>query len=260
MIHDDELGAHVSTAGGVPNAPGRAAAIESRNLQLFTKQPNRWAEPVIPADVVAAFRDAREADGIRVTGAHDSYLINLASPDSVLWNQSYRSFVAELKRGRALGLDFLVTHPGNATDGDRASGLARNAEAVDMALEEVDESPRVLLEITAGAGNALGCSFATDSLTKPSMYGLSIFEADSTRVRYEASSTERFIFWMLCTSTGIVGASVIVSRHADFNSPAGHTQFRRKAWDLIGLRPPKIRRLRGSRVGRVPQARGYGNR
>ncbi len=156
----DELGAHVSTAGGVQNAPGRAAEIESACLQLFTKQPNRWAERPVDQATAEAFRAAREEHGIRVAGAHDSYLINLSTPDPKLWERSVGSFTAELERCTVLGLDFLVTHPGNATDGLEEEGLRRNARGVTRALEEVGEGPtRILLELTAGSGTSVGASF-----------------------------------------------------------------------------------------------------
>jgi deoxyribonuclease-4 len=155
----DELGAHVSAAGGVEFAPERANDIESSSLQLFTKQPNRWNEPTVSVEQAAAFVDARKKLGIRVAGAHDSYLINLSSPDATLWKRSLSSFTKEFVRCNALGLEFMVTHPGNATDGDVASGIARNAEGVTRALEEISGPTRVLLEITAGSGSSIGGSF-----------------------------------------------------------------------------------------------------
>jgi deoxyribonuclease IV len=156
---EDELGAHVSTAGGVEFAPARAREIGSVTLQLFTKQPNRWAEPEIGEEQAGAYRSAHADQGITTAGSHDSYLINLATPDPVLWARSYASFQGELRRAAALGLDFVVTHPGNATDGDREGGIRRNAEGVTRALEEVSGAPRVLLEITAGSGTSVGGSF-----------------------------------------------------------------------------------------------------
>lgn len=155
----DELGAHVSIAGGVERAPGRAVEIDACNLQLFTKQPNRWAEPSVSEEQAELFRSARRECGIEVAGSHDSYLINLSSPDPSLWKRSLDSFRSELRRCEALGLDFLVTHPGNATDGDLESGLARNAEGLTRALEEVPGTTRVLLELTAGTGTSVGGSF-----------------------------------------------------------------------------------------------------
>ncbi|HUP52071.1 MAG TPA: deoxyribonuclease IV [Longimicrobiales bacterium] len=158
--HDhDELGAHVSAAGGVHLAPARAAEIEAVVLQLFTKQPSRWAEPNLAAEEVRSFREERAAHCIRVAGAHDSYLINLSSPDRRLWRMSQRSFAAELRRSAALELDFLVTHPGNATDGDLDAGLARNAKGVAESLEAVDGATPVLLELTAGSGTSVGGTF-----------------------------------------------------------------------------------------------------
>jgi deoxyribonuclease-4 len=152
------LGAHVSTAGGVPAAPPRAKAIGATAMQLFTKQANRWAERDCAGDECAAFAAALAETAVAATTAHDSYLINLASPDPALRARSLESFVRELQRCGALGLHFLVSHPGNFMD-DRASGLARNAEAIAAALERVPGSTRLLLETTAGSGTALGASF-----------------------------------------------------------------------------------------------------
>ncbi|MDX1577058.1 MAG: deoxyribonuclease IV [Gemmatimonadota bacterium] len=155
----DEVGAHVSAAGGVDRAPGRATEIGCANLQLFTKQPSRWAEPAIDPAVAETFAAAREEHGIRVAGAHDSYLINLASPDPVLRERSSGCFEGELRRCVSLGLDFLVTHPGNATDGDYEAGVARNADGLGRALERVDGPTAVLLELTAGSGTSIGSTF-----------------------------------------------------------------------------------------------------
>lgn len=155
----DEIGAHISTAGGVEHAPGRARDIGSVTLQLFTKQPNRWAEPVVERQRADSWAQERAARGIVTAGSHDSYLINLSSPDDELWQKSFASFRLELTRCAALELDFLVTHPGNATDRDFDRGIARNAEGVTRALEEVAGPTRVLLEITAGSGTSVGGSF-----------------------------------------------------------------------------------------------------
>jgi deoxyribonuclease-4 len=153
------LGAHVSTAGGIRNALVRAAEIDASAIQIFTKQPNRWAEPPLdPADV-AAFRDGVAAGPIGFTCAHDSYLINLATPDPILRDRSYDSFLGELARSNELGLDAVVTHPGNATDNDHPRGRAQNAQLIERALVEAGGSVRVLLETTAGAGTVLGSTF-----------------------------------------------------------------------------------------------------
>lgn len=155
----DELGAHVSSAGGCANAPARAAEIGSSVLQLFTKTPNMWREPELDATACTSFSLARAEHEVVSTISHDSYLINLATPDPALFERSYDSFRRELVRCRDLGVEYVVTHPGNATDGDAERGLAQNAEAIGRALEEVGGETMVLVETTAGAGKVLGATF-----------------------------------------------------------------------------------------------------
>src|SRR6059036_2754369 len=159
-VTDDYLGAHVSTDGGVATAPPRAREIGASALQLFTKTPNQWREPVHAADEVARFRTALARAGIRpeTVVAHDSYLINLASPDPRLRARSIRSFIAELVRCGALGIPWVVSHPGNYID-DRAAGLDRNARGYAECLAAVPGEVGVLIEGTAGAGTALGATF-----------------------------------------------------------------------------------------------------
>jgi deoxyribonuclease-4 len=152
------LGAHVSSAGGVPEAPPRAAAIEATAMQLFTKMASRWAERDCMDEECALFRERLAATSVKATMAHDSYLINLASPDPVLRARSTASFITELRRCEALGLQYLVSHPGNFID-DHAAGLARNADSIVEALDRVPGRTILCLETTAGSGTALGASF-----------------------------------------------------------------------------------------------------
>lgn len=152
------LGAHVSSAGGVDKAPARADEIGASAMQLFTKTPNQWKEPAIDGSTAAAFQAQLEGSGVRFTTAHDSYLINLASPDDTLRARSLDSFRRELQRCHALGLHALVSHPGNYMD-DRASGLARNADAITEALEAEVGPTRLCMELTAGQGTVLGSTF-----------------------------------------------------------------------------------------------------
>ncbi|HXI98274.1 MAG TPA: deoxyribonuclease IV [Gemmatimonadaceae bacterium] len=155
---DAPLGAHVSIAGGTSKAPPRAKSIGATAMQIFTKMGNRWAERVCDDEECTAFVTGLGETGVRETCAHDSYLINLASPDPALRQRSLESFVKELERCAALHLKYLVSHPGNFMD-DRASGLDRNAEAIGIALERAPGKTVLLLEMTAGAGTVLGSSF-----------------------------------------------------------------------------------------------------
>ena len=160
-VWDDDvlLGAHVSIAGGTHAAPPRGRAIGATAMQIFTKMANRWAERACVRPTNArrfARRLARRS--IRATIAHDSYLINLASPIDALRRQSIESFVSELQRCEALGLTYLVSHPGNYID-DRASGIQRNADGITEALSRVGGDTILCMETTAGSGTAIGSTF-----------------------------------------------------------------------------------------------------
>jgi len=152
------LGAHVSSAGGVAAAPHRGGELRATAIQLFTKTPNQWRERVLDADEVARFRSAVMRHKLEAVVAHDSYLINLASPDPVLRARSIESFRKELERSRTLGLRAVVSHPGNYMD-EREPGLERNARGYAECLAAVPGDLEVWIEGTAGSGTALGATF-----------------------------------------------------------------------------------------------------
>jgi deoxyribonuclease IV len=154
----ERLGAHVSVQGGVDKAPFRGKAIGATAIQVFTKTPSQWREPNVPTETFAEFRRECERHQFTSIVAHDSYLINLATPDRALSARSVASFTAELRRCEAFGIPYLVSHPGNYMD-SRTAGLARNAAAYTRCLRAVPGSVMVLLETTAGCGTALGSSF-----------------------------------------------------------------------------------------------------
>jgi len=154
----ERLGAHVSTQGGPATAPGRGAAIGATAIQLFTKTPNMWREPVVSPEIAAAFLRAREVHPVASAVSHDSYLINLASPDPALRAKSIEAFQGELTRSEALELDGVVSHPGNYID-EHDAGLERNAAGVTAALRAVPGKVMVFLETTAGSGTVLGKTF-----------------------------------------------------------------------------------------------------
>ena len=154
----ERLGAHVSTQGGVDRAPARGAAIGATAIQLFTKTPNQWREPALSDETVRAFRRNLKASGLRWVVSHDSYLINLASPDPALSARSTTAFVAELGRCERLGIRWVVSHPGNYID-DRERGIQRNAGRYTECLRAVPGRVGVLIENTAGSGTALGSRF-----------------------------------------------------------------------------------------------------
>lgn len=148
------LGAHMSIAGRVDQALYRGREVGCEAVQIFTKQPNRWAAKPLSEEEIAAFRTAWKETGIGPVLAHDAYLINLASPEAALWEQSAQAFQVELERCRALGLPWLVTHAGAHRGAGEEEGLKRIVEALDRVCAAVPEV-LVLLETTAGQGGYL---------------------------------------------------------------------------------------------------------
>jgi len=154
------FGAHKSIAGGYHNALLAAQALRCDTVQLFTKNNTQWRAKELTAEDVGLFQSTLAAAGLRFLTAHDSYLINLASPDPTLYARSLEAFIIEMQRAEALGLRYLVTHPGAAIDGDVDAGLARVAQALDEVHARLPGLKlKVLLETTAGQGTSLGHRF-----------------------------------------------------------------------------------------------------
>jgi len=154
------LGAHMSIAGGFRKAAERARAAGATALQVFTKSSNQWKAKPLDEQDVAAFRESCRAFGLRGLIAHDSYLINLASPDPALYERSIEAFRIELERSERLGLSHLIFHPGAHLGEGEAAGLERVAAALNRLMDERPDCPvKPTIETTAGQGSCLGHRF-----------------------------------------------------------------------------------------------------
>jgi len=154
------LGAHMSIAGGLHMAFAHIAAVGGTALQIFTRNQRQWRIPELSALDAALFAEAWAQWGDHPVAAHDSYLINLASPDPDLGERSLAAFAGELRRVETLRIPYLITHPGSHLGQGAEAGITRYAEALDRALERSATSrAMVLLETTAGQGTNLGASF-----------------------------------------------------------------------------------------------------
>ncbi len=155
----NDLGAHVSVAGGLDKAFDRAAEIGARTLQVFVKNQRQWRwRPLGDYERGMWWRKRRESPVTKVF-AHGTYLLNLASEDDGIFTRSIDTLREELWRCAVLGIEGVIFHPGSHEGGIEA-GCARIAEG----LVEVDRDPRthgalIILENTAGQGNTLGRTF-----------------------------------------------------------------------------------------------------
>ncbi len=154
------FGAHLSVAGGLHKAVTTAVSLRCDSLQIFTKNANTWAANPLTDDAIREFRRAVVAAQVRDIAAHDSYLINLASPDEALFAKSVAALTTEMERAESLGLTYLVMHPGAHVGSGESAGLDR----VIAGLDEVHSrcagfTVQLLVETTAGQGSTLGWRF-----------------------------------------------------------------------------------------------------
>ena len=155
-----QLGAHESIAGGLYKAFERAQSATCDAVQIFVKSNRSWAVKPLEEDEIAQFKAKAEETGIRPVVAHTSYLLNLGTPDELLWEKSRNMLITELERCEALEVPWLVLHPGSHVGSGEKAGLERVAQG----LGEVHAATpgfraRILLETTAGQGNSLGHTF-----------------------------------------------------------------------------------------------------
>lgn len=150
----------MSVAGGLPRAVERARVHGCDALQIFAKNANQWRGRPLADDEVRAFRQAADEAGIQPVISHASYLINLATTQPALRQQSLDAMTDEIDRAEALGLLGVVLHPGCYTSGDADHGLALVADALTRVFAaRPGGRTMVLLESTAGQGTALGATF-----------------------------------------------------------------------------------------------------
>lgn len=155
------IGAHVSVAGGVANAPVRAHAIGAKAFALFTGSSNRWVSKEISDDEVEKFKDNCNLYGYTpaVILPHDNFLINLGSPDEKKLAMSRKSFLDEVNRCSRLGLTMLNFHPGShLNELEESDGLDRIAESINITLDKT-HGVTAVLENVAGQGSNIGHTF-----------------------------------------------------------------------------------------------------
>ena len=154
------LGAHMSIAGGVDKALLEGKKVDCDVIQIFTKSSRQWAAQPYSKEEIQNFLTNQKETGIVTVIAHDSYLLNLGSPDEGLRKRSVRAFVDEMERCETLSIPYLIAHPGAHV----GSGEEEGIKAIGRSLDEIHKAcpgfkARIALEITAGQGSNLGYRF-----------------------------------------------------------------------------------------------------
>ena len=155
------IGAHVSIAGGVENAPVNARKIGAKAFALFTKNQRQWSAAPLTPESIELFKQRCEEYGYEAKHIlpHDSYLINLGNPEKEALEKSRTAFLDEMQRCEQLGLDRLNFHPGSSLKKVSDEECLRTiAESINITLDKT-QGVCAVIENTAGQGSNLGYSF-----------------------------------------------------------------------------------------------------
>jgi len=155
------VGAHVSSSGGVFNAPINANKINAKGFAMFTKNQRQWVAKPLDEKTINKFKEKMQEFGYTADMVlpHDSYLINLGHPEIEKEEKSLNAFIDELKRVEELGLKYLNFHPGSHLKKiSEEECLEKIAKNINTALKETESSIAVI-ETTAGQGTNLGYKF-----------------------------------------------------------------------------------------------------
>lgn len=151
-----KIGAHVSVAGGYKNAIIEAVEIGANCGQIFTHSPRMWAVPNVLKPAADEFKKLKEENGIGPWMAHGTYLMNTASSEPRIWNQSVAMLKKELEAASALGLEYVCFHPGSNPEAQR--GLENLVKAINETAKLYPDVT-LLAEIMAGTGNIICNTF-----------------------------------------------------------------------------------------------------
>ncbi len=193
------VGAHVSAAGGVENAPVNAHQIGAKAFALFTKNQRQWNASPLTDRSIELFKERcwRYSFLPKHILPHDSYLINLGHPDEEAIQKSRNAFLDEMQRCEQLGLDRLNFHPGSHLNQISIDAcLARIADSINLALEKT-KGVCAVIENTAGQGSNLGytfeqIAFIMDKVDDKSRVGVCIDTAHTLAAGYNIKTKEGF--------------------------------------------------------------------
>lgn len=193
------VGAHVSTAGGVQNAPVNANEIGAKAFALFTKNQRQWVGSPLTSKTISDFRNNCEKFGYEPFQIlpHDSYLINLGHPDKFLLEKSRIAFLDEMQRCEALGLDRLNFHPGSHLILCTAEECLKTiAESINYVLDKT-RGVIAVIENTAGQGSNMGHAFGQiryiiDNIEDKSRAGVCIDTCHAYVSGYDIKTAEGF--------------------------------------------------------------------
>jgi deoxyribonuclease-4 len=251
----------MSIAGGLALALERGIAVGCSVVQIFLKNQRQWtARPYADAEV-REFRAAWKASGIRVVFAHANYLINLATPVPAEWHRAVDVFADELDRAEALGLPFVVIHPGSHRGAGVEDGIRLVARAIDVLHERSrGYRVRIALENTAGGGASIGRTFeelaaVIGAVAEPERVGVCLDTCHLFAAGYDIRSAAGYRT-VMARGMGMLGRRRVVAFHLnDAKQPLGSGLDRHEKIGRGRLGVEPFRHLvNDRRFARVPMA------
>jgi deoxyribonuclease IV len=153
-----QIGAHVSSSGGIDKAIDRAVEIGADSVQVFTQSPRTWRPTNHDPASFERFREKRAEVGIGGVVCHALYLCNLAAPDDAVYEKSVAAMRNTMEVGNGIGAEGVVFHVGSHLGSGFEAGLERVLPAMEQVLELSSDDTWLLMENSAGAGGTIGRS------------------------------------------------------------------------------------------------------
>ncbi|MEJ2542525.1 MAG: deoxyribonuclease IV, partial [Calditrichaceae bacterium] len=156
-----KIGCHISIQGGIENSLQRASELGCESFQVFTQNQRQWISKIYSDEEITAFQKAKKKFGFNHTNiiSHASYLINLCASESDKLVKSRQAFLEELKRCDALGINWVVIHPGAHGGSGEEWGVMTIARSLNKILKSYIPKVKILLETIAGQGTGIGYTF-----------------------------------------------------------------------------------------------------
>ncbi len=153
------IGCHVSIAGGVQEAPARAALLACETFQIFSRSPHGGPAAPITPEVAAEFKAGMAQAGIETCVIHAPYILNFGSAKPSTYHGSISIVRGELERGTQLGAKYVMFHPGSFKDLGEKEGMKQAQDGLVKVLDGYTGTTQLLIEISAGAGSVIGDTF-----------------------------------------------------------------------------------------------------
>jgi len=221
------IGCHVTVENGLENAPARGRELGCTAIQIFTSNQMQWKGTPVTPETAGKFAAGQNENQINVVVSHDSYLVNLSSPEPAKLALSRKAFIEEIQRSQALQIPFIVFHPGSHMGKGVEFALHKIAESLDYVIEQTPEChSMLLLETTAGQGTNVGNAFEElrqiiDYSAYPERLGVCFDTCHAFAAGYDLITAEKYYETFACFAD-IIGLERLRCFHLnDSKKPLG---------------------------------------